>query len=124
MPLFDLFFTLLMFFLFCLWLYLVIMILTDVFGSADLSGWGKAGWTLFVVLLPFLGSVVYLTVRGDSMNVRFWDRAIAASEARQELPPTAGSRSVADEIARLAELRDAGSLTDEEFAASKAKLLS
>ena len=125
MPLLDLFFTFLMFFLFFLWIYLVVVILMDVFRSDDMSGWAKALWVIFVIILPFLGVLVYLIVRGRSMQERAMAAAKAQAEAQREyIRETAGSEtSTADQLAKLAELRDSGALTDEEFQSQKAKLL-
>ena len=126
MPLLDLFWATLWFFLFFAWIWaLVITIFGDIFRSRDLSGWAKALWTLFVVFLPWLGVLIYLIVRGKSME----DRSV-------QLPPNERRRPVntsrawpdnrassADEIAKLAELRNSGLLTEDEFAAQKAKIL-
>ena len=70
MPLLDLFWTMLMIFLWVLWLWLLIMVITDIFRSDDLTGWGKAGWAIFTLVLPYLGVFVYLIARGRSMGER------------------------------------------------------
>lgn len=125
LPLFDVFWTMLWLFLWILWIFLLIRILTDVFRSPDLSGWAKAGWTLFVILVPLVAVLVYLVVRGSSMHQRDLRNAVAAEDAvRAYVQSVAGtSASTAEELAKLASLRDAGVLTDEEFAAQKARLL-
>ena len=69
-PLLNLFWTMLWFFLFVAWIYLLIVVVTDIFRSDDLSGWGKALWVLFVVIVPWLGILVYLIARGDKMSAR------------------------------------------------------
>ena len=112
------------FFLFFMWIWLVISIFADIIRSDDLSGWGKAGWSLFIILVPFLGVFMYLIVRGGSMS----DRQLAdakASEAafREYVRQTAGGGGSADEIAKLAELHSAGKLTDDEYAQAKAKAI-
>jgi len=124
MPILDIFFTMLWFFLFFIWIWLLISIFGDIFRS-DKSGWGKAGWTIFVIILPLLGVLIYLISNGDQMAERSVKQATAAQAAQAEyIQSVAGSSSsTAEEIGKLAELRDSGALTDEEFAAQKAKLL-
>lgn len=124
-PLLDVFWTMLWLFLWILWIFLLVRILTDVFRSSDLSGWGKAGWTIFLIVLPLLGALAYLIVRGGSMHEREVRQASDAEQAvRSYVQTLAGtSASTAEELAKLAELRDRGVLTDDEFVAQKAKLL-
>lgn len=123
-PLLNVFLTMLWFFLWILWIYLVIRIFIDIFRSRDLGGWGKAGWTIFVIILPFLGVLVYLIARGGSMQKRDIAEAQQADEeARAYIRQTAGT-GPSDELTKLAALRDQGVLTADEFAAQKAKLLS
>lgn len=125
MPLMDLFWSMLWFFLFFIWIWLLISLFTDIFRSEDLSGWGKAGWTIFIVVLPFLGVLVYLIARGNSMAERAMKQAAAQEKAmRQYVQEAAASGgSTADELEKLAALRDKGVLTSEEFNAQKAALL-
>ena len=124
MPLLDLFWTFLMFFLFFVWLMLLFRIFGDIFRSEDIGGWGKALWTIFVIFLPFLGVLVYVIARGKGMGERDVKNYQAAEAATQEyIRNTVGSTSSADEIAKLAALRDQGVLTDAEFQAKKASLL-
>jgi hypothetical protein len=123
-PLFDVFWAMLWFFLFFLWIWLLISLFSDVFRSDDLSGWGKSGWIFFMVIIPWLGALVYVIVRGKSMQ----DRQIAEMARREKasrsyIQDVAGSASTADELAKLAALRDSGVLTDQEFAAQKTALL-
>jgi type VI protein secretion system component VasK len=124
-PLLDLFWTMLWFFLWILWIFLVVRIVSDIFRSEDLHGWGKAGWTLFVIVLPFIGIFSYLIVRGASMQRREVKGARADDEARKAyIQQAAGSTtSSADELSKLADLHRSGVLTDTEFAQQKAKLL-
>jgi|SoiMethySBSTD1v2_1073268.scaffolds.fasta_scaffold401356_2 hypothetical protein len=108
------------------WIWLLISILADIFRDRDLSGWAKALWVLFIIVVPWLGALVYLIARGRSMNERALDRAAGQDRAfRQYVQETAGSSSssVADELAKLADLRDRGTISPEEFAQAKARLL-
>jgi hypothetical protein len=123
MPLLDLFFAMLWFFLFVTWIWLLIAVFADVFRSKDLGGVAKAFWVLFVLVLPYLGVLIYLIARGGEMA----DRAVAQSMQAQQatdayIRDVAGS-GTADEIAKLADLRNQGVLTTEEFESQKAKLL-
>ncbi len=125
MPVLDLFFTILYITLLFMWFFLVIRIFTDIFRS-DASGWAKAAWAIFVIVLPFLGVLIYLIVKGDEMRQRDVAAATAAAEAQRDyIRSVAGGEGggPADEIAKLAGLRDQGVLTDEEFQAQKAKIL-
>jgi hypothetical protein len=126
MPLFDLFWTMLWLFLFILWIWLLISLFSDIFRRDDLSGWGKAGWVLFLIVLPLLGSLIYLIANGDDMAQRQVRDAKAMQKAQEDYIRTvagSGGVSAADELAKLAALHDSGRLTDQEFAAQKAKLL-
>jgi hypothetical protein len=107
------------------WIGLLFRIFGDLFGDHELSGWGKALWTVFLFVLPWLGAVIYLIARGRSMNERALARAQRSQEAfGQYVRETAGaSTSTADELSKLAELRDRGTISDEEFQHAKAKLL-
>ncbi len=124
-PLLNLFWTMMLFFLWTLWIFLLISILIDVFRSSDMGGWAKAGWTIFIIVLPFLGALVYLIVRGSAMAERQGTGRRAADRAQRSYAESAadGSSSVAEEVKKLADLRDRGILTDQEFAAQKAKVL-
>ena len=113
------------FFLFFMWIMLVFQVFGDLFRDPELGGGAKVMWTLFIIILPFLGVFLYLIVRGKSMN----ERSVAAMKAQeaamqQYIQQAAGtSGGAASELAKLAELHDAGKLTDAEFDAMKAKLL-
>jgi hypothetical protein len=122
----ELLWSMLWFFLFLIWLWVLIAIFGDIFRSDDLSGWTKAFWTIFVVILPWLGILVYLIARGSGMQKRALDQAQAQAAQFQDYvrQTTGGAAGTADELAKLAELRDKGALTEAEFAAQKAKLLS
>jgi hypothetical protein len=123
-PLLNAFWTILYFFVFFLWLMILFRVIWDVFRSHDLSGWGKAGWLLFILVLPFLGVFVYLIARGGSMHERDVRVAQAQSQAlRSWVQGTGGGVSTADELAKLADLREKGVISDSEFDRAKAKLL-
>jgi ABC-type multidrug transport system fused ATPase/permease subunit len=124
-PLADLFGTMLGFFVLIIWLWLLIGIFSDIFRSQDMGGGAKMLWVLFVIILPFLGIFVYLIARGGKMHER------AAAQAAQQqkafdaaVRGAAGSSTSADDLAKLADLKEKGVLTDAEFESQKAKLLS
>ena len=108
------------------WIMLLFRIFGDLFGDHELSGWGKALWTVFLIFFPWLGALVYLIARGRSMNERALARAQQNEQAfSQYVRQTAGAgtTSTADELSKLADLRDRGTISDEEFQHAKAKLL-
>ena len=125
-PLLNLFWTMLEFFVWVIWIWLLIWVFIDIFRSRDLSGWAKALWFLFVLLIPLIGVLVYLIARGGSMHER------AAQQAKQEDEETrryiqqaaaSSPASTADQLAKLADLRDRGVITEQEFEREKAKVL-
>lgn len=124
-PMLDVFWTILWVFVWVLWIFLLIRIITDVFRSQDLSGGAKAAWTIFVILIPLFAVLAYLIVRGGSMHEREARQAQAADDAMRSYirSATGTSASVAEELSKLADLRDRGVLTQEEFEAQKAKVL-
>jgi type VI protein secretion system component VasK len=125
-PLLNLFWTMLWFFLFIAWIWLLIALLTDIFRSRDLSGWVKALWTLFIIITPLVGALVYLIARGAGMADRSAKEYQAREQAFRDYVKDAASTdqaSVADELAKLAQLRDAGTISADEFETQKAKLL-
>ena len=125
MPILDLFFAMLWFTLFIIWIWLLISVFIDVFRS-DMSGWAKAGWVIFVIVLPLLGVLIYLIAQGGNMQERSAQQAQAADDATRAYirdATSSESSSPADEVAKLASLRDAGTISDEEFSAAKAKVL-
>ncbi len=120
----DVFLSMLWFFLFFIWIWLLITVFSDIFRSDDLSGWGKALWTIFVVVLPYLGVFVYLIARGKTMTQHHIGDAKAQEEAMATyVRSVAGTSSPAAEIERLAALQASGAITAEEFQQAKAKLL-
>ncbi len=125
-PLLDFLWTMVEVFLFILWIWLAIMVFVDIFRSHDMGGLAKALWVLFVIILPFLGVLIYLIARGGGMHDRAAAQAVREQEAFDAyVKQTAGSpgRSSADELAKLADLKDKGVISDAEFETQKAKLL-
>ncbi|HEU4319647.1 MAG TPA: SHOCT domain-containing protein [Acidimicrobiia bacterium] len=127
MPLLDLFWTMLWFFLFFMWIWLLISLFSDIFRRDDIGGWGKAGWIFFLLVLPLLGALIYIIADGKGMAERQVKDAMDMKKAQDEyirsVAGNGGGSSSADELSKLAALRDSGALTEEEFAAQKAKLL-
>jgi membrane protein implicated in regulation of membrane protease activity len=124
-PLLGAFWTILEVFLWVLWIWILIYIFIDIFRSHDLSGWAKALWFLFVLFIPLIGVLVYLIARGSKMQER------AQQDARQQerdfrnyVQEAASSGTPADQLAKLADLRDRGVISAEEFEREKAKVLS
>jgi len=123
-PLLGAFWTILEVFLWVLWIWVLIYVFIDIFRSHDLSGWAKALWFLFVLFIPLIGVLVYLIARGGKMQER------AAQDARKQdqefrayVQDAASSASPADQLAKLADLRDRGVITAEEFEREKARVL-
>jgi hypothetical protein len=122
----QVFWSFLWFFLWFIWIWILIVCFSDIFRSSDLSGWGKALWSIFIILVPYLGVFVYLIARGHKMSEHA-AQAAAAQEAQvrkyvQDVAATSGAGS-ASELATLADLRDKGVITEEEFQQAKAKAL-
>jgi Short C-terminal domain/Phospholipase_D-nuclease N-terminal len=113
------------FFLFFIWIWLAIMVFFDIFRSHDINGWVKALWVIFIIILPFLGILVYLIARGGKMQERRIHEAQAQQKAFDSyVRETAGSGGdVATQLSTLANLKNEGHLTDAEFEAQKAKIL-
>jgi hypothetical protein len=123
-PLADLFGTMLGIFVFLIWFWLLVIIFGDIFRSRDMGGGAKAAWVLFVIILPFLGILVYLIARGGKMHERAEQAAQQQQQAfDQYVKETAGAGSNVDQLAKLADLKQSGAITDAEFEAQKAKLL-
>lgn len=125
-PLLDVFLSVLYFFLWFLWLMLLFWIIFDIFRSRDLSGWAKAAWLIFVIVIPLLGVLVYLIARGGKMHERQVRDVQAQDDAyRSYVRDAAGTngQSQSAEITKLAGLRDRGVITDAEFEQAKAKVL-
>jgi len=123
-PLLNIFWSMFVFFLWIIWIWILIWIFIDIFRSRDLSGWAKALWVVFVLFLPLLGVLVYLIVRGGSMHERAVRQAQQEDQAaRAYIRQAAGPESSADQLAKLADLREKGVITQEEFDREKAKIL-
>ena len=122
----QVFLSMLWFFLFFIWIWLLIVIFGDIFRSDDLSGWGKALWSLFIIVVPYLGVFVYLIARGHKMQEHQVRAAQAQDAAMRDYVQSVASPSsggAADEIARLADLRDRGVISEAEFQQAKTKAL-
>lgn len=124
MPLLDIFFAMLYIFLWVAWIVLLMRIIADIFRSPS-SGWSKAGWSFFVIFFPFLGVLTYLIVHGNDMTDRENRDAVQAVQAQQDyIRQVAGtSASPADELEKLASLRDSGVISDAEFEKEKKRVL-
>src|SRR5213083_669182 len=108
----DAFWSLIMFFLWILWFWLLFAVFADIFRRHDLSGWGKAGWLIFTIVVPFLGVFVYLIANNDGMTQRNIERAQAdRSQFDQYVRETASSGGAADEIEKAKRLLDQGAIS-------------
>jgi hypothetical protein len=129
-PLLAVFWTMLEFFAFVIFIFLVFTLATDIFRSEDLSGWGKAGWLMFILFIPLIGMLTYLIVRGRSMRERadavrvqrMREQDIIRSHMTAQQQPQ--EPTAADQLSRLADLKQRGVLSAEEFDREKAKVLS
>ncbi len=125
-PILDFFLTMLYFFLFVIWIWLLITVFVDIFRSHDMGGVAKALWCIFVIILPFLGVFVYLIARGGKMHERAAEQAAQQQKAFDQYVRQAAGTSgddTASQLAKLADLKSQGVLTDAEFEAQKAKIL-
>ncbi len=124
-PLLGSFLTMLWFFLWVVWLFLMFRVVLDIFRDDAVGGWAKAAWLIFVLVLPYVGVLVYLIARGDGMGARAAAEAHARQTAVDDYIRTtaAGSASPADELAKLSALKADGTLSEEEFRQAKAKIL-
>ena len=120
----GIFWTMLELFLFIVWFWILIAIFSDIFRSRDMGGWAKALWVIFVIVLPFLGILIYLIARGGKMQERSLEQAQRQQDAFDaQVRQAAGASGNVDDLAKLAGLQEKGALTDAEFQAQKAKLL-
>jgi Phospholipase_D-nuclease N-terminal/Short C-terminal domain len=123
-PFLNILWSMIIFFVWVAWIWMLILILSDVFRRHDLSGWGKAGWTFFLIVLPFLGALIYLIAHGDGMAER---RAQDVQGQRAQMDDyvrsVAGSGGAAAEIDKAKQLLDSGAINQTEFDALKAKAL-
>jgi uncharacterized membrane protein YcjF (UPF0283 family) len=120
--------TLWLFFLF-MFIWVFVALIADIFRDQELSGWGKAAWILLLIILPLIGSLIYVIVRGPSMAERSAKQAAAAQAdfdnyIRQTAGTAGGGSGPVDDLHRLAALRDSGTITEEEFQAMKARVVS
>ncbi|HEX5567938.1 MAG TPA: SHOCT domain-containing protein [Streptomyces sp.] len=126
-PLLGAFFTILWVFLWILWFFLLFRVIGDIFRDHQLSGWAKTGWLVFVIVLPFLGVLVYVIARGREMGLREIEQARAQQEAIdryiRETAASGGRTSEAEQLARLSEVRARGDISDEEFQRAKERIL-
>ncbi|WP_107048468.1 SHOCT domain-containing protein [Streptomyces sp. NRRL S-87] len=123
-PLLGAFWTVLWIFLWVLWFMLLFRIIVDIFRDDSMSGWGKAGWLILVLIIPFLGVLIYVIARGKSMGRREIEQAREQRAMMDDyIRETAGPRSHVDELDRLSRLKASGDITPAEFEQAKAKLL-
>ena len=124
-PFLDVFWTLLVFFVWVVWFWLLITVFADIFRRHDISGWAKTGWLIFTIILPFLGVFIYIITQNDGMTQRNIERAQAQrSQFDQYVRETAGaSGGAAAEIDAAKKLLDQGTITQAEFDAIKQKAL-
>ena len=122
----EVFLSMLYFTLFFIWIWLLISVFSDIFRSPDLSGWGKAGWTIFTIVMPYLGVFVYVIARGRKMSEHAEAEAAARDAATREyVRQAAGTAATpAEELTKLASLRDQGVIDEAEFQTMKANLVS
>jgi hypothetical protein len=122
-PLLDIFWSMLFFFLFFLWIWLLVTVFIDIFRSPDLHGFHKAAWFIFILLIPLLGVLVYLIARGHKMAEHAAQQAADQQAAFKDYVQDVTGGGAADQLSKLADLRAQGVITAEEFDQQKAKLL-
>ena len=124
-PFLDILWSMIIFFVWVVWIWMMVIILTDVFRRRDLSGWGKAGWTVFLIVLPFLGAFVYLIAEGKNMADRRAEEVRGQQAQFDDYVKTVAGDGggAAAEIAKAKQLLDSGAITQAEFDALKQKAL-
>jgi hypothetical protein len=123
-PFLDVLWSMIIFFAWVAWLIILFRVIADIFRRHDTSGWGKAAWLIFVIVLPFLGVLIYLIANGDEMGKRDMEQARAAQADMDDyVKSVAGSGGAAAEIDKAKQLLDSGAITQAEFDAIKAKAL-
>jgi hypothetical protein len=123
-PLLNVFWTILIFFAWVIYIWIAVTVLVDVFRRRDISGWGKAAWVIFVIVVPFIGVLAYLIFNHDGMAERSGKEAEASqAQVDEYIRQTAGTGGPASEIDTAKKLLDAGDITQAEFDAIKAKAL-
>lgn len=115
--------TVLEIFLFVAWFWILIAIISDLFRDHEVSGWAKAGWVLLLVVLPLVGSLIYLIARGEGMRERAINEQVATKQAFDSYVRETAGTSPVDELHKLSELKQKGDLSEAEFEKAKAKLL-
>jgi hypothetical protein len=121
-PFIDVFWSMIIFFFWLIWIWIVVTVLVDIFRRDDIGGWAKAAWVIFVIVLPWLGVLIYLIAQHDGMRERGVRQGEAQRRAFDDRVRDAAGGS-ATEIAGAKELLDAGTITPEEFERIKAKAL-
>ncbi len=121
-PFLNILWTMIIFFAWVAWIWIVITVLVDIFRRDDIGGWGKAGWVVFVIVVPFLGVLIYLIAQHDGMRERSMKQAQTQQAAMDQYVRDAAGGS-ASEIAKAKELLDSGAITQAEFEAIKQKAL-
>jgi hypothetical protein len=123
-PFLNILWSMIIFFAWVAWLFILFRVIADIFRRHDTSGWGKAAWLVFVIVLPFLGVFIYLIANGDEMGKRDLDQARAAQASMDDyVKSVAGSGGAAAEIDKGKQLLDSGAITQAEFDAIKAKAI-
>ena len=123
-PLLEVFWTMLIFFAFFIWIWLLITVFMDIFRRQDIGGWGKTGWIIFVIVLPYLGVFVYLIAEHKGMTERsIKDQQEAKTQMDDYVRSVAGKSDPASQIASAKDLLDRGAITQAEFDAIKQKAL-
>ena len=122
-PFLDVLWTMVIFFVWVLWFWLLFGIWADIFRRSDLNGWGKTGWLIFTIILPFLGVFIYIITQHDGMNQRNLDRAQQQRAAMDEYVREAAGSGPASEIAQAKQLLDSGAISQQEFDAIKQKAI-
>jgi Short C-terminal domain/Phospholipase_D-nuclease N-terminal len=123
-PFLDIFWTMLIFFIWVIWIWILVTVLMDLFRRHDISGWGKAAWTLLVVVLPYLGVFLYLITQGKQMAERRNEEVRAGRESFDSyVRDVAGASGPSDQIAKAKELLDSGAIDQAEFEQIKRKAL-
>jgi Short C-terminal domain/Phospholipase_D-nuclease N-terminal len=122
-PFLDIFWTMLIFFFWVIWIWVLVTVLVDLFRRHDISGWAKAAWTLFVIVLPYLGVFVYLITQGRQMAERRADEMRASRASFDDYARGVSSSAPSDQIAKAKELLDSGAIDQAEFEQLKRKAL-
>ncbi len=123
----ELFWTVLWLFFLFMFIWVFVALVSDIFRDHELSGWGKAAWIVLLIVLPLVGSLIYLIVRGKGMAERSAaseQQAQAQFDSYVRQAASSSGNSQVDDLARLAELRSNGHLSDEEYETMKARILS